>query len=98
MRSEWEVRELGEKNEERAATAALPGEPTPAECADLGGRWFHMGMAGLVMEPEALSDDYGDDDGAQTGPEDLVKPAEDFFIETPEVVYRGRYALAPGAE
>lgn len=96
--SEWEAGEPRAKNDERAANTALPGEPTPAKCADLGGRWFHMGMAGLIMEPEAYGDGYGDDDGAEPEPAASATPSEDFFIETPEVVYRGRCALAPSGE
>lgn len=58
-------------------------EPTPTECAALGGQWFHIKMPQVTVKVEAHVIDPGIAVPLDT-------PDVTFHIETPDAEFRGR--------
>lgn len=67
------------------------GEPTPAECATLKGKWFHIKIAGLMVEAEPPTIDPGIAVPSET-------PDVKFHVETPSAEFRGRCMIEQPSE
>lgn len=83
--TEGTVREWAQDIVERAARPR--GEPTPAGCAALGGRWFHIEMP--VLKPPVS-------DPGMSVP--LKTPDVSFAVKTPDATFRGRCLIERPAE